>query len=206
MYKPNTPSIWSRIRKIPTKAEVEESPPPRESKVIWSQVSYLRQDTMTSGITRAGVIPYTIDGHNLYLCLSLDRVHQELGDFGGGFSRKRDIYPERRAVIELKEESLGVFDFRVDQIRSCPVIYNSEMMIVFLYVDPETARNSRPEFLKRVSSYPNYQELEVSDIGWYTPSILNGHILQSGVVFDKVADMLRPVMFNLESNLKQIQQ
>jgi hypothetical protein len=159
---------------------------------------------MATTITRAGVIPYTIDGHNLYLCLSMDRVHQELGDFGGGFSQRRDIYPERRAVIELKEESLAIFDFRVDQIQSCPVIYTSDMMIVFLYIDPEMARNSRIKFLEKVEAYPNYQELEVSDIGWYAPSTLNT-LIQNDRVFDKVANLLKPVIFTMEYHLKHAQ-
>lgn len=170
--------------------------------VIQGTIS-LGKESFSRTITRAGIIPFTVYAGSIFLCLGKDRVHQEYTDFGGGFSRRRDIRQERCAVVELRQESLEVFNIRVDQINECPYISNEEMMIIFYPISHEKFQKASDEFEAAKSSLDENEitKIEVDDIEWFRLSELQIKI-NTKKVYCKVIKIIQPVIFSLEIFLK----
>jgi len=137
---------------------------------------------------RAGVVPYIIKEDNLLFAFGLDSKFRELTDFGGGVSYKRDKTAVVGALREFREESLGVFeDLDPKDVGECFVMYNTNMMIVFLPVDvnPKEKNKLFHEKLKE-------EEIpEVCDIIWLSEKELNESLnLKSRLIYVRVRDLI----------------
>jgi hypothetical protein len=118
---------------------------------------------------RAGAIPYILRQGEIYFALGLDTQYSELTDFGGGVSYKNDGNAVEGALREFSEESLGVFG-SVDRalLNQCMVVYNRQMMIVFVPFDVDPHEKSRLFH----QLLPKEIEPEVSDILWLSEAEL----------------------------------
>jgi len=89
---------------------------------------------------RAGVIPYTVSNGAIYFGLGLDSKTHDLTDFAGGVFYKTDHDVVQGALREFEEETLQIFDsIKADDIKECPVIYDSDNLIIFIHmnIDPD---------------------------------------------------------------------
>ncbi len=137
---------------------------------------------------RAGVIPYILSEKGLCFAFGLDTEFRELTDFGGGVSYKRDKTAIVGALREFREESLGVFeDLTPKDARECFVIYNAELMILFLHVnvDPKEKNVAFHERLK------DEENPEVCDIVWLGEQELKQSLdPKSRLIYVRVRDLL----------------
>jgi len=137
---------------------------------------------------RAGVIPYIIKDSKVLFAFGLDAQFRELTDFGGGVSYKRDKTAVVGALREFSEESLGVFrDLEPKDVENCFVMYNINMMIIFLPVDvdPKDKNKLFHEYLQ------DEENPEVCDIVWLTEEELNESLnLKSRLIYVRVRDLI----------------
>lgn len=139
---------------------------------------------------RAGVIPYIRNEKDdaLVFAFGVDINFRELTDFGGGVSYKKDKSAVVGALREFREESLGVFgSFKPKDIGNCFVLYNLEMMIVFMLADvnPEEINQLFHEKLK------DEKDPEVDDILWLPiKELQEGLKPTSRLIYDRVKDLL----------------
>jgi len=140
--------------------------------------------------SRAGIIPYIKNEKDdtLIFAFGVDVNFRELTDFGGGVSYKKDKNAVVGALREFEEESLGVFgSFNPKDIGNCFVLYNLEMMIVFVLVDvnPEEINNIFHEKLKTETNP------EVDDILWLPLNELQeGLKPTSRLIYERVKELL----------------
>jgi len=114
---------------------------------------------------RGGVIVYTHFNGTVYFSFGIDAKTHDLTDFGGGIGH-RDASPISGALREFSEETLGIFGtVTVDQIGTCPVIYDLNNLIIFLRFD------LNPEEVSTVF-LQKYQEI-VDQIG-FDPALPSG--------------------------------
>lgn len=115
----------------------------------------------TQHFSRAGVIPLYYDDIKWYYCLGVDRKSQNLTDFGGCVEQGETAIDA--ALRELKEESLGLFDF-IDASKiieeSSFAIYNDTSVVFFVLVDVD------PNDIVRRFRRHLYDESENSDLVW----------------------------------------
>lgn len=152
---------------------------------------------LRESVTRAGVIPYTTSGDNIYYCVGVDKKSRDYTDFGGGFSRKRDGDPLEAAARELREESLGVFTASVDRLRKSWAVHNGEMLIIFCRYDLTHVCNSVETFQQRVEKET---DPEVDSIVWFHESEFYEKIRGTSFYF-KVSDSLRPRIYSIDVSL-----
>ncbi len=117
-----------------------------------------------NGITRAGVIPFTVRDNLIHFLLGIDRRTRELTDFGGGVKSTETIIGG--AYRELGEESCELFGSFVteDQLYSSLALINREgtTAIFFLRVAPEWLDIAEQEFSnkqKNLTEYRKHNEL-----------------------------------------------
>jgi len=139
---------------------------------------------------RAGIIPYVKNekDDNLIFAFGVDVNFRELTDFGGGVSYKKDKSAVIGALREFQEESLGVFgSFKPKDVSKCFVLYNMEMMILFLFLDcdPEEINKLFHERLE------DEDKPEVDDISWMSLKELQESLKPtSRLVYERVKDLL----------------
>jgi hypothetical protein len=157
----STPSCVSGAKKVYKLCNFYHHPPRYCNYVFCGRVGDLNFESFRP--QRAGVIPYIVREGEIYFALGLDTQHSELTDFGGGVSYKSDGNALEGALREFSEESLGVFG-AVDRalLTKCFVVYNRQMMIVFVPFDVNPLDKSRlfHQFLLQET------DPEVSDILW----------------------------------------
>ena len=164
----------------------------------WCVVSQL---DVTKPIKRVGIIPYTLIGKKILLCLGQDRVHKEFTDFGGGYSSRRDIHPAHCAVRELREESLEVFTLKVDEILNDNCIVCDGNIIVFHRIDYSVAKNIAEDFHQKLLSHST-DEVECDDIQWIGLAELHSYIDHERI-YKKVADILLDCMGDIVMKIKK---
>lgn len=142
-------------------------------------------------LKRGGAIIYTRYEGKLLFCLGCDATYQTFTDFGGGFSKKRDIILGHCIVRELREESLGIFNYKVTQILDLTAVCNAELSIAFIGVDPEIIFSSGFQFDQALKAFSG--RVEVDKIEWFGIETLN-QAINNGEVYDKVADVIQPVL------------
>lgn len=152
---------------------------------------------------RAGVILYYDEPVNSYgvrgkrfFGFGMDAKHQELTDFGGGVSYRRDHNVLFGALREFREESLftreeiGIdpTDNRVPEIlENSLCVYNAEMLIVFLKVELDTSTISE-EFKRR---FIFEQKPELSSIVWLPETELKKNLqAKSSFLYSRVHSFL----------------
>ena len=137
---------------------------------------------------RAGVVPYIQTEKGLCFAFGLDTEFRELTDFGGGVSYKKDKTAVVGALREFREESLSVFeDLTVKDVSGCFVLYNTELMILFLrvYVNPKERNAAFHEKLK------DEKTPEVCDIVWLGEQELSQSLdPKSRLLYVRVRDLL----------------
>lgn len=85
---------------------------------------------------RGGVILYTIINGQLFFGLGLDSTYNELTDFSGGISYKRDRNAIEGSLREFCEESEGLYcTLTMDDVINSPVIVDKHNLIMFLYTN-----------------------------------------------------------------------
>lgn len=91
---------------------------------------------------RGGVIIYTCVGNNIYFGMGLDSRTHDLTDFGGRIKYRTDGNAIRGALREFREESLEIFDtLSVEDVKHCPVLCDSDDLIIFIYVEQPVSTN-----------------------------------------------------------------
>lgn len=153
---------------------------------------------LPTSLKRGGAVIYTQFEGELLFCLGCDAEYQTFTDFGGGFSKKRDIILGHCIVRELREESLGVFNYKVTQVLDFPAIHNSEIAIAFIPVDSEIVFASAFQFDHTLKTFTG--RLEVDKIEWFSIQTL-GDAITNGEVYNKVADLIQPILPNIEEIL-----
>lgn len=80
---------------------------------------------------RVGIVPVVDLFGVKYYCFGVDRIHQEITDFGGGVRYRRDYSALAAATREFHEESLGVFGKLLTyQLQNDIAIYDDDNLIV----------------------------------------------------------------------------
>jgi len=99
---------------------------------------YNNKVVTSNSITRAGVIPYTIENNRLYFLMGIDRKTRELTDFGGGAKSNESMV--QAGFRELAEESCEIFTGHITMknLLSSPAIINDtkSAIIFFCKVEP----------------------------------------------------------------------
>lgn len=140
---------------------------------------------------RAGVIVYTHHKGTTYFCLGLDSKTHDLTDFGGSVMLKHETAVEG-ALREFDEETLSVFERIVpSDISHCPVLYDSQNMIIFLNMNlcPDTAcKKFKEKFREEVKKghCP-----EVCGITWITWSDFQSMISGRCSLYIRVKNFLK---------------
>ena len=142
--------------------------------------------------SRAGVILYTKIGNETYFGLGIDTGSKELTDFGGGISYKeRDKDVILGALREFKEETLGIFPTKVEDVLESLVIYNGQNLTIFKSIvveDVEELCYLRHLFLK---THQKQSHAEVSDIVWMTMNEFKHAIMTRGKMFFRLQNFLQ---------------
>jgi hypothetical protein len=145
---------------------------------------------------RAGIIIYTIDGRSTYFGLGLDAKSHDLTDFAGQVIYVKDLDVIHGAIREFEEETLGIFDkITADDIKSCPVIYDRNNLIIFVHmdVDPNAtciAFNNKYKHVISQTEGKRCREPEVCGITWLTWEEFQDSINQKGIIFSRVQKFL----------------
>ena len=85
---------------------------------------------------RGGIILYTIIDNQLFFGFGVDSVYNELTDFGGGISYKRDYNCIEGALREFCEETEGLYcNIKKEDVMDAPAIIDKHNLIIFLYTD-----------------------------------------------------------------------
>ena len=79
-------------------------------------------------IKRAGIILHDWN----WLVFGIDAVHQEMTDFGGGV--KANEHPWQAALRELKEETLGLVQLTLDDLRASIPVQHGHVLVLFVDV------------------------------------------------------------------------
>jgi hypothetical protein len=123
----------------------------------------------------------------------VDCQYGTLTDFGGGIKYKYDKDPVSAALRELKEESLGLFDFSKKSIQDCCCIYNEEILIIFIpiYISPKI---STLFFNNLVSKEP---KPEVSRLEWISEKDLIDIIQRPYIIYEPVRSLVHRTLPDL---------
>lgn len=132
------------------------------AKACIGQVKDLDLETLKP--SRGGVILYTLRDGKLLFGFGLDNKYNELTDFSGGISYKKDDNAVIGALRELREESLGLYDVSFEQVKNSYVLYDKHHLVLFLYTTdhPEEVVDDFRELHK------DSKKSELKDIVWIT--------------------------------------
>ncbi len=152
--------------------------------------SSLLRDIPKSQLTqyRSGVILYTKDQDQIKFVMGVDTRTNDITDFGG-HKEKTDKNIVCTGLRELVEESLGVFGkITEEEIQDSLVLYSSQMMIIFIYIDMDIEHiNTTFDRLRIVASRDDSKvvkpvtSLEVKGLIWLSSKKLK-EIVTSVVV------------------------
>jgi hypothetical protein len=147
---------------------------------------------------RAGIVIYTVHNGAVYFGFGLDAKTHDLTDFGGGIIYKHDLNVVRGALREFEEETLQIFEpIHPDAIQSCPVIYDSNNLIIFVHlnIDPDTAcqafNRKFEQIIQTISETPKKRYPEVCGITWINWEDFQRGINESGILFSRVQKFLQ---------------
>lgn len=116
----------------------------------------------------------------------IDSKFGTLTDFGGGIKYKIDGNPVSAALRELKEESLGLFDFDKESIQDCCCIYNNQILIIFIPIILNPAVTNL--FFNSLLS--NAVNPEVSKLVWVNEKELIQKLKRPYVIFEPVRSLI----------------
>ena len=150
-------------------------------------------------VYRCGVIPYIVLKGKVYFCMGRDSKSQDITDFGGGLSMKRDKTPIRAAVRELKEESLNIFKRTSKDVMSCLCVYNNSSLIVFVNVGYSSYNMSVKKFKLSYKNL-NESECEMDNIIWLDVDQLNTYI-QENKIYTLTSDLIKNKLEHISSIL-----
>lgn len=137
------------------------------SQVIKAKVHQLPAHIKPS---RAGVILTSTVGGVTWFGLGVHSESHDLTDFSGGvsYNRRRETAVQG-ALREFYEETLGIFGtIFVEDVGEYPVIYDTNMMIIFLHVavDPELCSEVYLDQFNHVV-HTTGNEPEICSIQWF---------------------------------------
>lgn len=150
---------------------------------------------------RAGIILYTTVNDAVYFGFGLDSRTHDLTDFAGGVVYKTDGDCINGALREFDEETLSIFDpISVESLADCPVIYDSNNLIIFMHINihPDTVSFVFNEKYKKVIASESFvegkkrrkREPEVCGITWLTWEEFQSSIRTKGIMFSRVQRFL----------------
>jgi hypothetical protein len=116
-------------------------------------------------------------------------------DFGGGIKYKYDKDAVSAALRELKEESLGLFDFNKQMIQNCCCIYNKDILIIFIpiLIKPEICNNYFSTLVKKET------KPEVSKLEWISEKDLIEKVQRPYIIYEPVRSLVSktlPLLIN----------
>ena len=142
---------------------------------------------------RAGIIIYTVVDGAVYFGLCVDAKWHDLTDAGGRVNESdRDVI--QGAIREFEEETLGIFEpIKFDHIKDCPVIYDDQNLIIFMYLDldPNLISEAFLESYNQTPKRRNYPE--VCGITWITWEEFQHCLHQNGILYSRVQRFLKRV-------------
>lgn len=154
-------------------------------------------------IQRAGVILYNVIDEKYYYYLGEDKNTNELTDFGGGI--KLNEQPIIAALRELRQETLNIFKFTIDDIKNFKIAYNDTMCIIFVKVDFEYDKVSEL-FKSRYETEINNNKLpEVCNICKLSEENFKNRIINpQSDMYIKVKDFLVTLILKHENFFKEL--
>jgi hypothetical protein len=109
--------------------------------------------------------------NEILFCFGIDAKFNELTDFGGGISLKRETVIEG-ALREFREESHGVFEQLIpSNLSDCLAIYNESTMIIFVELRV-TLDNEDRHLLNLTFKSRLHEKSEISSLVWINSSEL----------------------------------
>lgn len=114
----------------------------QKSRVHHTTLGNLIKNNHLSDIRRAGIILYTKYKKEILIGLGVDSVTHDLTDFGGGVLPSIDNNPIETAFREFHEETLGIFEDKLDKDYSkdfskCYAIHDRTNVLIFIEIDYE---------------------------------------------------------------------
>jgi hypothetical protein len=84
------------------------------------------------GCSRAGIVPYKIEGNDIIFSFGIDRKSGEVSNFAGSPLHNEECL--KGAVREFSEETLNAFGkFNINKLENCLAIYHEREIIIFLH-------------------------------------------------------------------------
>lgn len=168
------------------------------SPVVKTTVQNLNLDCVKP--QRAGVIMYTVFNGTTYFGVGLDSKTHDITDFGGGVVYKIDKNVIYGALREFDEEILScIKPLTPDDVQNCPVIYDSNNLIIFVHitVNPdEMCRvfNNKYNAIIKANSKAELRkpkDPEVCAITWLTWEEFQYSIKSKNIMFTRVRNFLQ---------------
>jgi hypothetical protein len=162
--------------------------------------------------TRAGVIFYTNIRGEYYIGLGKDTKTNDLTDFSGGIRYKKDINVIRGALRECKEETLGLFYPKEDDIQNCSVVYDNNNLVIFIPVYFSHPLQVSKQFTEKYNLAIEKHKIgkermpEVCAFTWITLPEFKDLLYRrgSGVLFSRVRNFLVNVGYNNIENVCKV--
>lgn len=161
-------------------------------------------DKQTVKPTRAGVIFYTNIRGEYYIGLGKDTKTNDLTDFSGGIRYKKDINAIRGALRECKEETLGMFCPKEEEIQNCNVVYDKKNLVIFIPINFSHPLQVSKQFTEKynlaIENHKTGKERmpEVCEFTWLTLPEFKNLLYRrgSGILFSRVRNFLVNVGYN----------
>lgn len=151
---------------------------------------------------RAGIIPFSINGDGIFVCLARDAESGLFGDFGGGSENKNSgelEKPSETASREAMEESCLIFSFSPEEIEEKSLFKIDNGSNTSFWIDisrsfcqmklDELEFTSKRREIKDTAP-PHW--LEISEIRWMS--------IDDMLFSDEINDYLRKDLENLPEN------
>lgn len=84
-------------------------------------------------LIRAGIIPFSIIGNTVFVCLGVDAETGKFGDFGGGIEEGESVFDT--ASRELEEESCGIFNITSSNVEKNYLFHTGNKRSITFWVD-----------------------------------------------------------------------
>src|SRR3990167_5239470 len=141
---------------------------------------------------RAGIIPIIDDDNDRYYVFGIDRKYDQLTDFGGGVSYRKDGNALNGARREFKEETLDSFPEIIDEdFRESTVSRDKNTLIIFLPFKNITIDEVTERFRENLT-----ETSEVSNIVWLTSSQIKRELnTNTDKFYKRIAILLRQYFF-----------